>query len=238
MLVFLDSLYPLLILFALTAYEKGTGFKCISFFILQIHTLQEKKKLWANSFLTNKSTFLLVTSTISDGRGDHLSCRQVFAYHWEAADCAGMKLAADQCLLFYGSLPGKGDQCDRGFPQWCCASTWVRWRSWGEHPGAQECSIWKRNSGAIKHMGGGMATGELPWENQQRPARGLEGWGMKPFLSLSYDAWSTALLGYYTPVDWFLLYNHFRLLWCHWLKGCISVLRYCKQRPFVENCSL
>lgn len=101
-----------------------------------------------------------MTGTISARRGDHLSCRQVFAYHWEAADCAGMKLAADQCLLFYGSLPGKGDQCDRGFPQWCCASTWVRWRSWGEHLGAQGYSIWKRNSGAIKHADGGMATRE------------------------------------------------------------------------------
>lgn len=118
-----------------------------------------------------------MTSTISDGRGDRLSCRQVFAYHWEAADCAGMKLAVDQCLLFYGSLPGKGDQCGRGSPQWCCASTWVRWRSWGEHLGAQGCSIWKRNSEAIKHMGGRMATRHLPWENQWWQAYGLDkGW--------------------------------------------------------------
>lgn len=156
----------------------------------------KKKQAWANGLLTNKQTFLLVTGTISGGRGDRLSCRQVFAYHWEAADCAGMKLAADQCLLFYGSLPGKGDQCDRGFPQWCCASTWVQWRSWGEHLVAQGCSIWKTNSGAMKHTGRGMATGELPWENQQRPEHGQERWGMKQFLSLSHDAWSAALLCY------------------------------------------
>lgn len=33
----------------------------------------------------------------------------------------------------------------------------------------------KKNSGAIRHMHGGMATTELPWENQQMPAHGLEG---------------------------------------------------------------
>lgn len=33
----------------------------------------------------------------------------------------------------------------------------------------------KKISGAIRHMGGGMAILELPWENQKMPAHGLEG---------------------------------------------------------------
>lgn len=127
-----------------------------------------------------------------DGKGDDLCGRQGFAYHWGAADCAGMKLAADQCLLSYGSLPATGDQCGTGFLQWCCAGTWVRWRSWGERLGAPGCSTWNKNSGAIRYVGGGMATIEMPWENQQMPACGLEGWRMKLFLSLCYDTGSTA----------------------------------------------
>lgn len=168
------------------------------------------------------------------GRGDYLFCRQVFAHHWEAADCAGTKLAEDQCLLSYGSLPGKGGQCGRGFPQWCCASTWARWRSWGERLGAQGCSTWKKYSGAIRHMDGGMAILELPWENQQMPAQGLEGWGMKLLLSLSYDTESTVGLlythGLITPP------GGFESTGCYSLKGCNSILYWCKQRLLIKRC--